>query len=634
MTMLSPAHAYENRPQTGGEELAIDGKRLIGTRCLRLVCIGFIAASLSTSVSQDALARLVNDVRQESCSESRSQDIAERGRLAMYCKISIDQFVHLAHLVQSSYQDDKEKIHEELERIFGYRQNYRFNLIISSLRAINKMDFTVNQLYSRFITIITRHEILVESLRKYHLSDTKAQTLREQAALALQVEDHNIDQARSLLTTALELTCKFSADENGAHCQGDPDTIRLLVDLAWLEEGALDFSTAALFYERASKTRPLEQRITRLRELSTAARLWSDYGEINGRRDAIEKAAGLYRSMLQLTSRDRWPGEWARLQINLGSTLKLLGQRGLERTSLQLAAEAFRASLDVVDQSGDRLFEPVARGELATTLQLLGKLGTDTESYRLAIKEFNEALRSVKRERRPLLWASIQNNLGATFWLLSKGTHNPELMNDAVQAFRETLTVWTRKDFPHHWALAQGNLGNAYREIGLNAADGSNLQLAVRAYKRSLDVLTKESRPKDWALVQNNLGIALWTLGKMVDQPALYEEATHALRGALEEFDPRTDLSEWIAAKHVLGVVRFEVALEQESTSLMEAAVIELRSALHWAKGGSLPLKRAMIQDLLGRGYWYLGFEDRDIHRLDQAKAAFSDAKRHRVDDA
>lgn len=611
-----------------GEHLAIEGKRLTKIRCIRLVYIGFFAIA---SFSQDALARLVNDFHQEPCIELRSQHIAATDRLAMPCRLSIDQFVRLAHLAQSSHQDDKEKLQQELARIFGHKKNAGFDLIIDSLNVVNRLDVTLNRLYSRFLTIITRHVILADSLRKHHLSNAEAQMLREQAAIALQTEYQKIDQARSLLTTALDLTCKPNTEGHTSHCKGDPDTIRLLHDLAWLEEGALDFSAAASFYERASNTRSLEDRGTRLKELSVAARLWSDHGEIHGQRDAIEKAADLYRAMLALTSRDQWPGEWARLQINLGSTLKLLGQRGLEEASLKLAAEAFRASLKVLDPSNDGFAEPVARGELATTLQLIGKLGTDTEPYLLAIKEFEEALRSVKRERQPLLWASIQNNLGATLWLLSKRTHDPQFMDDAVQAFRGTLTVWTRKDFPHHWALAQSNLGNAYRETGLGTANGTNLKLAVRAYRRSLEVVTQESRPRDWALVQNGLGIALWTLGRTIDRPELFEEATDALRRALEEFDPRTDPSEWIAAKHALGIVRFEVALEQQSTSLMEAAVIELRSALQWAKGGALPLKRAMIQDLLGRGYWYLGVEGRDIHRLVQAKAAFSDAKEIRV---
>ena len=615
--------------------MAIEGKRLTGIRCIRLVCIASIAAaSFTTNFSQDALARLVNDFHQESCRDSLGQQINGASNFTQSCKLSINDFIYLTQLAHSSHQHEKAKFQQELRRIFSNHNSVNLRIIIDALRAVNTLDITLNQRYNRFVSIVTRHKSLAESIQKNLLSDIKAQVLRERAAAALQAEDQNIDQARSLLTTALDLTCESGTEENHSHCKGDPDTTRLLLDLARLEEGALNFSSAALFYERAANTRPLDDRTLRLRELSKAARLWSDYGEINGQQDAIKKAADLYRSMLILTPKDRWPSEWAKLQINLGSTLKLLGQRDHESAKLQLAAEAFRASLQVLDKSNDRIAEPVARGELATTLQLLGKLGTDSENYHLAIKEFNEALRSLNRERRPLLWASIQNNLGATFWLLSKRTRDPQFMEDAVHAFLETLTVWTRKDFPHRWALAQSNLGNVYREVGLNTADSSNLKRAVRAYRRSLEVVAQESQPKDWALIQKSLGIALWTLGKAVNQPQLFEEAADALRRALQEFDPRTDPSDWIAAKHVLGVVRFEVALEQQSTSLMEAVLVELRSVLQWTKSGALPLKRAMIQDLLGRGYWYIGVENRDIHRLGQARAAFSDAKKIRVDDA
>jgi len=102
-----------------------------------------------------------------------------------------------------------------------------------------------------------------------------------------------------------------------------------------------------------------------------------------------------YRDLLKARTRERVPLEWARTQVNLGNTLRILGER--ERSS--------------------------------------ERLGQAVEAFRAALQEWT-------REHAPLQWARTQMNLGTTLASLGKRTRRVDLLTEALTAIRNALAVY------------------------------------------------------------------------------------------------------------------------------------------------------------------------------------------------
>ena len=68
-------------------------------------------------------------------------------------------------------------------------------------------------------------------------------------------------------------------------------------------------------------------------------------GERESRTEHLQQAADALRLALQVDTRERMPGDWATIQLDLGVVLFALGERESGTEHLQQAADAFRLAL-------------------------------------------------------------------------------------------------------------------------------------------------------------------------------------------------------------------------------------------------------------------------------------------------
>jgi len=588
---------------------------------------------ISTLITQTAAARLVNDIHPAACNALTFKDGAGGHAVEALCQLSNTTLTQLIRLAHSSQQSDKHALQQQITRLFHVRSKSETDFVTHLLVTIYKLDIPLYRIRERFIELTTRHPGLANRLLEAPVSRTDVQALRQQAGADLLTTPKKLPSARSLLTSALALTCGPDDGNRAAFCFADPVAAQLYRDLAWLEEGALNFSSAAQFYEDAAATVPSNRRDERLYDLSRAAQLWSEYGELHELNDGLVESARLYEQILALTSKDMQRQDRARINTNFGSVLQKLGDRDSDIGILQQSASTLRTGLQLLSENDDKTVQAVTRSKLATTLQLMGKHGSNVEYYRQAIQEFARALGDIKREELPDQWAAINNNLGTTRWLLGHHDANPQLMHDAASAFRNALTVWNHRDSPQNWIIAQGNLANTLREIGSRSSDSNFLNESIHTYRLVIQGLQQARQPLIWGTTQYDLAIALWTLGMAENKPSLLEEAADTFHFALEELDKEDTPLRWASAQHGLGLADFSVAVRRRDGEKMSGAIRALQSALQVRRGEQLLSERAMTLDVLGRAQWFLGSENADVLALKLALEAFKEARDIRISD-
>ncbi len=224
-----------------------------------------------------------------------------------------------------------------------------------------------------------------------------------------------------------------------------------------------------------------EKRATLKKEANDFYRKWSELGDNDALLSAIER----FKQVVDLTTRERMPLDWAEAQNNLGVAQMSLGKRVRGR-GLEAAVAAFR-----------------------------------------------EALKERTREHVPLDWADTQNNLGLALMSLGERENGTAQLKEAVAAFREALKERTRERVPLDWADTQNNLGLALVRLGEREKGTAQLKEAVAAFREALKERTRERI--DWADTQNNLGLALVSLAEREKGRARLKEGVAALREALKE---------------------------------------------------------------------------------------------------
>ncbi|CAO4191879.1 hypothetical protein LFADAHJC_LOCUS204 [Methylorubrum extorquens] len=185
---------------------------------------------------------------------------------------------------------------------------------------------------------------------------------------------------------------------------------------------------------------------------------------------------------MEVSTRERDVYSWARGQLNLGDTLRRLGERG---RSIRYLEEALGA-------------------------------------YRLALEEYS-------REHTPKDWAHAQHNLCVTLSALGKLESGTMRLKEADSACRSALDVYTRVDAPKDWARTQHNLGSTLIYLGARESGTRSLEDAVDAFLAALQVRTRESLPQDWANTQIGLDSALLHLSVRQLKVGQWGEARQSL---------------------------------------------------------------------------------------------------------
>jgi len=234
------------------------------------------------------------------------------------------------------------------------------------------------------------------------------------------------------------------------------------------------------------------------------ARLFSACFAVKGRqrRSSLELGLNALYKALASYPRERYPRQWAMIQMNLGSVYqeRIAGSR---HANLEQAIIRYQAALQVFTANADSVRYASVQHNLGTVYsdRLADERETNLED---AIVCFRNALVMRTREELPEEYAMSQNTLGTILRERLRGFRRVNI-EMGLACHTQALRVYTLEEHPGSYAATMVNLGNAYRER-LEGEKRENLENALVCYQESLKVYLPDLLPLDYALVQNNLG--------------------------------------------------------------------------------------------------------------------------------
>jgi tetratricopeptide (TPR) repeat protein len=131
---------------------------------------------------------------------------------------------------------------------------------------------------------------------------------------------------------------------------------------------------------------------------------------------------------------------------------------------------------------------------LGNTLRVLGERESGTARLEEAVKAYREALKEYTRECVPLDWATTQISLGAALETLGERETGTARLAEAVEAYREALQELTRERVPLEWATTQNNLGTALKDLGTRENGTARLAEAVEAHREATQGIDSRAR--------------------------------------------------------------------------------------------------------------------------------------------
>ena len=178
------------------------------------------------------------------------------------------------------------------------------------------------------------------------------------------------------------------------------------------------------------------------------------------------------------------------------------------------AAPAYERSsqIAVLDRALRRL-EPVAarlregaasatvQMNLGTVLAALGERGSGSILLKRAVDAYRAALRVYTEGDMPADWALTQNNLGNVLRVQGErtgGAAGLELLAKAMDACRAALRVRTEANMPADWAMTRENMALLFETRSKMAGDSdscADLRLAEAAFRDALTVFTSDHMP-------------------------------------------------------------------------------------------------------------------------------------------
>jgi CHAT domain-containing protein/tetratricopeptide (TPR) repeat protein len=294
----------------------------------------------------------------------------------------------------------------------------------------------------------------------------------------------------------------------------------------------------------------------------------------------LDRSISLYRTSLNVFTRESFPEYWAMITNNLANTY-LLRIRGDRVKNLEKAMDLLQASLEVRTREAFPEFWASAQNNIAVAYSNRIR-GDRAENLERAIEFYKSSLEVRTIEAFPEYWAMTQSNLANTYLLRIRGDRE-ENLERAIELYRASLEVRTRDAFPELWAQTQSNMANTY----MNRISGNrpqNLEMAIELFKKALEVFTHQAHPEYWAVILYSMATA-YVEREKGDRTENLEHAIELFKASLEvrtreafpEYWARTHDS--MAKTHIHGVFGSRKENLKKAIELYNAA-LEVRTPL------------------------------------------------------
>lgn len=448
--------------------------------------------------------------------------------VTVICGMPYEDVAELVGLALSAAADDRLELMARLDALIPETSRFRVEAIARFLEVLGEVNTEPSRLPDRFAQIADEHIQLLEEVRSLRVNDPDVQALRAEAAVAIELGEHDtararLEEARGIVQAKRELLAQVLADQRR-------EEAILVREQALLERSRLAYAESAQLFEEAAGLLPINDSEQRWKYLMEAGNTWFSLGFEFGDNNSYRRAMEPWDVALNDVSRSQRPIEWGMTQASLGIAHLYLGIR----------------------EPGN-----------AHLLQ--------------AVASLEQSLRGCTRELAPDCWASNKSNLGTAYMHIGKRENDPAQINQAILAFRAALEVWHRDNAPFEWAKAQGQYGAALAELGLVEGSVARHKQAVVALRRALEELSPERNPIDWASTQGNLGNVLQNLSWFESDTTLLEESDAAYRSALDVYTRERFPINWAYVSHGLAHTQEILATRTRNRRGLEQAIRRMR---------------------------------------------------------
>ena len=302
-------------------------------------------AVILTLVAQPVSAQLIGSrsAQATGCASAVVGDVRDT-TITTVCGMSPEQVLELVRLAVSPQAGERAELMARLSALIPASSQLRVEAIAKFFQLLGEAPVEESQLADRFAQLAAEHRRLVEDVKSLRVNDPEVQSLRQQAAAALEIADHatafaRLMKARTIVTTKRETLARVLDDQKR-------EEAALVFEQARVELARLAYGQATELFAEAARLLPAGDIETRWHYIMEKADAEETMGDERGNNSALVQAIASYRAALRLASRTERPLDWARTQNNLGVALETLGARESGTARLEEAVAAYGAALE------------------------------------------------------------------------------------------------------------------------------------------------------------------------------------------------------------------------------------------------------------------------------------------------
>ncbi len=317
-------------------------------------------------------------------------------------------------------------------------------------------------------------------------------------------------------------------------------------------------------------------------------------------------------------------------KLKQGDALTDRGYYNIDNEALNAAVAAYEEALDLTSKEKAPLDWGKVENRIGQAQQTLGARLGDVAILKASIASFTTALTAQTKAASPDDWAMAENNLGNVLYSLGFATNDQAVLQQSVDAFDQAATVFTADYNPVRWSTVVSNRGGAMLaladaiygatdEIQVKALEAGekdidNLPVVVAAKAKAVAILgdiivsldgalkarPRADNPLDWAMIAHTRASAYADRGKLTASADDFEAAVALYRDVLTVHDKQRTPVQWTtSATNLAATLRQYAALTKDLGTLDEAGDL-LRQSIALTPVASSPLDWARMQNSLG----------------------------------
>jgi tetratricopeptide (TPR) repeat protein/DNA-binding winged helix-turn-helix (wHTH) protein len=249
--------------------------------------------------------------------------------------------------------------------------------------------------------------------------------------------------------------------------------------------------------------------------------------------EPLKSAIRIFGTVLEESSRGRFPVRWGRAQRCLGSTISILSSKKGEHWRLKLAVKTLQEAAVTDMQRRMPLEWARLQSDLGRALVTLGLSRQQPKPLEDGLARLEEVRRICKPDYYPRLWAQAEYNRAVTLLALPQTDSTTKHLVDAIDALRVLRTAAQARGLSDYILRSSIELGRALGDLGARCDRVELLEEATALLQEVAEESARQEATRLRALAEYNRGVVLFELAQRRDSVSLYREAKKAVRTAL-----------------------------------------------------------------------------------------------------